>query len=63
MKIVSVCAVYKERPVHLVVETEAGDFLEMSLKDLEDADYEFDDHACKQLVEDYRVFHHSFPLL
>lgn len=60
MKIVRICAVYREWPVHLVVQTDEGDFLELSLKEFKEADYEFDDHAWKQLVEDFRVFHHSY---
>jgi hypothetical protein len=62
MKIVRICAVYKVRPVLLVVQTETGDVLELSLKELKEADYEFDDHAWKQLVEEYQVFYLSSPL-
>jgi hypothetical protein len=60
VKIVRICAVYREWPVHLVVQTDEGDFLDLSLKELKEADYEFDEQAWKQLVEDYRVFQHSF---
>ena len=60
MKIVRVCAVYKEWPVHLVVENDNGEFFELSLRDLKENDYEFDDYAWKQLVEDFRVFQHSY---
>lgn len=60
MKIVRICAVYKEWPVYLVVQNDAGEFLEISLKELKENDYEFDDDAWKQLVEDFRVFHHSY---
>lgn len=60
MKVISICAVYRERPVQLVVQTEDGDFLETSLKELRDGDFEFDDKAWKQLVEDYRLFQPSY---
>jgi hypothetical protein len=60
VKIVRICAVYKEWPVYLVVQNDAGEFLEISLKELKENDYEFDDDAWKQLVEDFRVFHHSY---
>jgi hypothetical protein len=60
VKIVRICAVYREWPVYLVVQNDAGEFLEISLKELKENDYEFDDDAWKQLVEDFRVFHHSY---
>ena len=59
VKIVRICAVYRQWPVLLVVQTERGEFLELSLRELKEADYEFTDHAWKQLVEEYRVFHYS----
>ncbi len=60
MKIVRICAVYKEWPVQLVVQTDTGEFLELSLKEVKEGDFEFEDTAWRQLVEDYRVFQHSF---
>lgn len=60
VKIVRICAVYKEWPVHLVVENDNGELFELALKDLKENDYEFDDYAWKQLVEDFRVFQHSY---
>lgn len=60
VKIVRISAVYRDWPVHLVVENDAGEFLELSLKELQEADYEFDDDAWKQLVEDFRVFYPSY---
>ena len=60
VKIIRICAVYREWPVLMVAETDTGDFLELSLKELKAGDFEFDDNAWKQLVEDYRVFHHSY---
>jgi hypothetical protein len=60
MKIVSICAVYRAWPVLVVVETDTEDFLELSLKELKDGNYEFADQAWKQLAEEYRVFQHSY---
>ncbi len=60
MKIVHISAVYKEWPVHLVMQTDTDEFLELSLKELKEGDFEFDDNAWKQLVEDYRVFQHTY---
>jgi hypothetical protein len=60
MKIVHICAVYREWPVYMVIQTETDEFLEISLKELKEGDFEFDENAWKQLVEDYRVFHHSY---
>jgi hypothetical protein len=60
MKIVHISAVYKEWPVHLVMQTNTDEFLELSLKELKEGDFEFDDNAWKQLVEDYRVFQHTY---
>jgi hypothetical protein len=60
MKIVDISAVYREWPVQLVVQTDTEEFLELSLKELKEGDFELDDHAWKQLVEDYRVFQHSY---
>jgi hypothetical protein len=60
MKIVYISAVYKEWPVHLVMQTDTDEFLELSLKELKEGDFEFDDNAWKQLVEDYRVFQHTY---
>ena len=60
MKIIHICAVYKTSPVIMVVQTDTGELLELALTDLRDGEVEFDDHAWKQLVDDYRVFHHSY---
>ena len=60
MKIVHISAVYRELPIQLVVQTDADEFLELSLKELKEGDFEFDDNAWKQLVEDYRVFQHTY---
>ena len=59
MKIVNICAVYREWPVLIVVQTDTEEFLELSLTELKEGDFEFDDQAWKQLVEDYRVFQYS----
>jgi hypothetical protein len=59
MKIVEVCAVYREWPVFLVVQTDTEEFLELSLPELKEGDFEFDDQAWKQLVDEYRVFQRS----
>jgi hypothetical protein len=60
VKVVSICAVYRGRPLQLVVQIEDGDFLELSQEDLKEGDFEFDDKAWKQLVEDYRIFQPSY---
>lgn len=60
MKIVHIDAVYKEWPMQMVVQTDSEEFLELSLKDLKDGEFEFDDTAWKQLVEDYRIFQCSY---
>ncbi len=60
VKIVHICAVYRTWPVLMVVQTDTGEFLERSLKELGEGEVEFADNAWKQLVEDYRVFHHSY---
>ena len=51
MKIVHISAVYREWPIQLVVQTDTEEFLELSLKELKEGE---------QLVEDYRVFQHSY---
>lgn len=59
MKIVQICAVYKQWPIHIVAQTDCGEFLEVSLQELKQDHFEFEEQAWKQLVEDYRVFHDS----
>jgi hypothetical protein len=56
MKIDKVLAVYKTSPLLLVVETEEGKLLELSLTDLKNAGHNFSDAAWKSLVEDYQIF-------
>jgi hypothetical protein len=57
MKIDKVLAVYNTSPLLLVVESEEGKLVELSLQELRDAGYIFGDAAWKSLVEDYRIFH------
>ncbi|GIX49536.1 MAG: hypothetical protein KatS3mg131_3747 [Candidatus Tectimicrobiota bacterium] len=59
-KIVKIHAVYREWPVMLVAQTETGDLVELSLKEVKERGYEFDEQAWKELVEEYRVFNHSY---
>jgi hypothetical protein len=59
MKIVNICAVYREWPVFLVVETDTEEFLELSLPELKEGDFEFDEQAWKQLVDEYKIFQRS----
>jgi hypothetical protein len=59
MKIVDICAVYKEWPVFVVMQTDIGEFLELSLTELKEGNFEFDENAWRQLVDEYRVFHRS----
>ncbi len=59
-KIVKIHAVYREWPVLLVAQTDTGDLIEISLKEVKERGYEFDEQAWKELVEEYRVFNHSY---
>jgi len=59
MKIVDISAVYKGWPVFIVVQTDIGEFLELSLKELKEGDFEFDENTWRQLVDEYQVFHRS----
>jgi len=59
MRIVHIHAVYKSWPILLVVETETGEVLELSLNELKKTSDAFDEHAWKQLVEEYKVFQYS----
>jgi hypothetical protein len=56
MTIERVLAVYKTSPIVLVVESEEGTVLELSLTDLYGAGHRFSDDAWTSLVEDYRMF-------
>ena len=56
MKINKVLPVYNTSPVLLVVESEEGTLLELSLKELKGAGHTFSDAVWKSLVEDYRIF-------
>ncbi len=58
MKIVKIHAVYKDWPVMLVAQTDTKKLLELSLKELTEGGYEFDETVWKQLVEDYKVFNY-----
>lgn len=44
MKIVHICAVYSTWPVLMVVQTDTGEFLELSLTALREGECEFADH-------------------
>lgn len=56
MTIEKVLAVYKTSPLVLVVESEEGTVLELSLTGLHEAGHRFSDHAWTTLIEDYRMF-------
>jgi hypothetical protein len=60
MKIVHIHAVYKGWPVALVVQTETGEVLEFSLKELQEFDGTVDESVWKKLIEEYNVFSHSY---
>jgi hypothetical protein len=60
MKIVQIHAVYKGWPVALVVQTETGEVLELSLTELNEFDGTIDEQLWKELVEEYKVFSHSY---
>jgi hypothetical protein len=59
MKIVDISAVYKGWPVLVVMQTDTGKFLELSLNEVKEGDFEFDENAWRQLVDEYQVFHRS----
>jgi hypothetical protein len=56
MTIEKVLAVYKTSPLVLVVESEEGRVLELSLTDLNGAGHRFSDDAWARLVKDYQMF-------
>jgi hypothetical protein len=60
MKIVHIHAVYRGWPVALVVQTETGEVLELSLTELNEFDGTIDQQLWKELVEEYKVFSHSY---
>jgi hypothetical protein len=59
MRIVHIHAVYKSWPIILVVQTETGEVLELSLNELKETSDAFDAQAWKQLVEEYKVFQYN----
>jgi hypothetical protein len=60
MKIVQIHAVYKGWPVALVVQTDTGEVLELSLSELKEFEGTFAEQLWKELVNDYKVFSHSY---
>jgi hypothetical protein len=60
MKIVHIHAVYKGWPVALVVQTETGEVLELSLHELQEFDGTIAEPLWKELIEEYNVFSHSY---
>jgi hypothetical protein len=56
MKINKVLAMYNTSPLLLVVESEEGQLLELSLKELKATGHTLSDAVWKSLVEDYRIF-------
>ena len=56
MEITKVLAVYRVSPLLLVVETEDGRVVELSLKELKDGGHRLSDVAWKDLLEDYQLF-------
>ena len=60
MKIVRIHAVYKGWPVALVVQTDTGEVLELSLSDLKEFEGTFEEQLWKELVDEYKVFSHSY---
>ena len=60
MKIVQIHAVYKGWPVTLVVQTDTGEVLELSLSDLKEFEGTFEEQLWKELVDEYKVFSHSY---
>lgn len=60
MKIVRIHAVYKGWPVALVVQTDTGEVLELSLSDLKEFEGTFEEQLWKELVNEYKVFSHTY---
>ena len=60
MKIVRIHAVYKGWPVALVVQTDTGEVLELSLSDLKEFEGTFEERLWKELVDEYKVFSHTY---
>jgi hypothetical protein len=56
MEITKMLAVYRVSPLLLVVETEDGRVVELSLKELKDGGHRLSDVAWKDLLEDYQLF-------
>jgi hypothetical protein len=61
MKIIYIHAVYEGSPVSLVVETDTGAILELSLKELKEIEGSLEKYVWKQLTEDYKVFYTNSP--
>jgi hypothetical protein len=56
MKIIHIHAIYKSSPISLVVEIDTGAILELSMKELQEADSIFEERAWQQLTEDCKMF-------
>jgi hypothetical protein len=56
MNIDKVLAVYNMSPPMLVVESEEGELLELSLKAMNGSEISCRDTVWKRLIEDYRIF-------
>lgn len=60
MKIVQIHAVYKGWPVALVVQTDTGEVLELSLSDLKKYEGAFEKQLWQELIDEYNVFSHNY---
>jgi hypothetical protein len=60
MKIVQIHAVYKGWPVALVVQTDTGEVLELSLSDLKKYEGPFEKQLWQELIDEYNVFSHNY---
>ena len=56
MTINKVLAVYSASPLLLVVESEKGKLLELSLKELKGAGHSLNDAVWKSFIQDYQIF-------
>jgi hypothetical protein len=56
MKIDRVLAVYSTSPLLLVMESEEGELLELSLRQLKNSGHSFSDAVWKSLIGDYQIF-------
>lgn len=60
MKVVQIHAVYKGWPVALVVQTDSGEVLELSLSELKECNGTIAEELWQELVNEYNIFSHTY---